>query len=97
MLGADLRVPTLDGAVTLRVPPGTPSGRVLRARGKGVPRRDGRAGDLLVTVEVVVPHALSDGGARGAGGVRRAAPRRRPGSISTRAAPPGQLTRQARR
>ena len=59
VLGVDLRVPTLDGPVTLRVPPGTPSGRVLRARGKGVRRRDGAAGDLLVPVEVVVPSELS--------------------------------------
>lgn len=58
-LGADLRVPTLDSAVTVRVPPGTPNGRVLRVRGKGVVRRDGRAGDLLVTVEVHVPADLS--------------------------------------
>ncbi|GGK35319.1 chaperone protein DnaJ [Pilimelia terevasa] len=60
VLGTDLRVPTLDGAVTLRVPAGTPSGRTLRARGKGVPRRDGQAGDLLVTLEVAVPDRLSD-------------------------------------
>ncbi|MER7587043.1 molecular chaperone DnaJ [Micromonospora sp. NPDC127501] len=60
VLGTDLKVPTLDGAVTLRVPPGTPSGRVLRARGKGVVRRDGQAGDLLVTLDVVVPARLSD-------------------------------------
>ena len=59
-LGTDLRVPTLDGTVTLRVPPGTPGGRVLRARGKGVVRRDGQAGDLLVTLDVVVPARLSD-------------------------------------
>jgi molecular chaperone DnaJ len=59
VLGTDLRVPTLDGSVTLRVPPGTPSGRTLRARGKGVTRRNGRAGDLLVTIEVVVPQDLS--------------------------------------
>jgi molecular chaperone DnaJ len=58
-LGTDLRVPTLDGSVTLRVPPGTPSGRTLRARGKGVTRRNGPAGDLLVTIEVVVPQDLS--------------------------------------
>ena len=57
--GVDLRVPTLDGQVTLRIPPGTPSGRTLRARGRGVPRRDGSYGDLLVTVEVVVPSQLS--------------------------------------
>ena len=78
VLGTDLRVPTLDGAVTLRVPPGTPSGRMLRARGKGVARRDGQAGDLLVTLDVVVPAALSGRGAHGAGGVRRADARRRP-------------------
>jgi molecular chaperone DnaJ len=62
VLGTDLRVPTLDSVVTLRVPPGTPSGRTLRARGKGVVRRDGEAGDLLVTVEVQVPsgNALTD-------------------------------------
>jgi molecular chaperone DnaJ len=58
-LGADLRVPTLDGVVTLRVPPGTPSGRTLRARGKGVPARSG-AGDLLVTIDVTVPDNLSE-------------------------------------
>ncbi|MFU8853775.1 molecular chaperone DnaJ [Micromonospora sp. SL1-18] len=60
VLGIDLRVPTLDGTVTLRVPPGTPSGRVLRARGKGVVRKDGRVGDLLVTLDVVVPAKVSD-------------------------------------
>ena len=38
-LGVDLVVPTLDGQVTVRVPPGTPSGRMLRVRGRGVPRR----------------------------------------------------------
>jgi molecular chaperone DnaJ len=60
VLGTDLRVPTFEGAVTVRVPPGTPSGRVLRVRGKGVARRDGQAGDLLVTVDVDVPKALSE-------------------------------------
>ncbi|MFF3869894.1 molecular chaperone DnaJ [Micromonospora sp. NPDC001898] len=60
VFGTDLRVPTLDGTVTLRVPPGTPGGRVLRARGKGVVRRDGQAGDLLVTLDVVVPARVSD-------------------------------------
>jgi molecular chaperone DnaJ len=58
-LGVDLVVPTLDGQVTVRVPPGTPSGRVLRVRGRGVPRRSGGAGDLLVTIEVEVPKELS--------------------------------------
>jgi molecular chaperone DnaJ len=58
--GVDLRVPTLDGAVTVRVPAGTPSGRTLRVRGKGVPRRSGTPGDLLVTVDVVVPKDLPE-------------------------------------
>jgi molecular chaperone DnaJ len=59
VFGTDLRVPTMDGSVTLRVQPGTPSGRVLRVRNRGVPRRDGGLGDLLVTIEVEVPANLS--------------------------------------
>lgn len=60
-LGADIRVPTLNGpAVTLKLPPGTPNGRTMRARGKGALRKDGTRGDLLVTVEVAVPTELSD-------------------------------------
>ncbi|MDQ1464588.1 MAG: molecular chaperone DnaJ [Actinomycetota bacterium] len=59
-LGAEVKVPTLDGStVTLRLPPGTTSGRVLRVRGKGVTRRDGTKGDLLVTVDVAVPQKVS--------------------------------------
>ncbi|SDC17869.1 molecular chaperone DnaJ [Geodermatophilus telluris] len=58
VLGTTLTVPTLDGDVTLKVPPGTASGRTLRVRGRGVPGR-GRTGDLLVTVEVAVPQRLS--------------------------------------
>ncbi|MBX6749271.1 MAG: molecular chaperone DnaJ [Micromonosporaceae bacterium] len=59
VLGTDLRVPTMDGSVTVRVAAGTPSGRTLRVRGRGVPKRDGGSGDLLVTLEVDVPTALS--------------------------------------
>jgi molecular chaperone DnaJ len=58
-LGTTLRVPTLDGSVAVRIAPGTPSGRTLRVRGRGVQGR-GHNGDLLVTVEVAVPTALSD-------------------------------------
>ncbi|HEV7205549.1 MAG TPA: molecular chaperone DnaJ [Jatrophihabitans sp.] len=58
-LGTTLRVPTLDGSVALKVAPGTPSGRTLRVRGRGVARK-GSTGDLLVTVEVAVPPALDD-------------------------------------
>lgn len=60
-LGADIKVPTLNGpSVTLKLPPGTPNGRTMRARGKGAVRKDGTRGDLLVTVEVAVPTELSD-------------------------------------
>jgi molecular chaperone DnaJ len=46
--------------VTLRIPEGTPSGRTLRVRGRGVPRKDGTSGDLLATIEVLVPARLDD-------------------------------------
>lgn len=59
VLGSSVRVPTLDAPVTVKIPPGTSSGRILRVRGHGVHLRDGRRGDLLVTVEVAVPHNLS--------------------------------------
>ncbi|WP_165984088.1 molecular chaperone DnaJ [Streptomyces sp. YIM 98790] len=60
-LGGEIKVPTLGGPpVTLRLPPGTPSGRTMRARGKGAVRKDGTRGDLLVTIEVAVPHQLGD-------------------------------------
>jgi molecular chaperone DnaJ len=59
-LGATVAVPTLDGSnVKVRIAPGTPSGRILRVKGRGVPRKSGH-GDLLATVEVVVPTHLSD-------------------------------------
>jgi molecular chaperone DnaJ len=57
-LGGEIQVPTLGGPpVRLKLPPGTPNGRTLRARGKGAVRKDGTRGDLLVTVEVAVPPA----------------------------------------
>src|SRR5580698_2457441 len=59
-LGAEIKVPTHRGAaVTVRVPPGTPNGQVLRVAGRGVRRKDGTLGALLVTVEVVVPQDLN--------------------------------------
>jgi molecular chaperone DnaJ len=58
-LGTKLKVPTLDGGtVTLKVPEGTPSGKVFRVRGRGVETRKG-TGDLLVTVQVAVPRSLT--------------------------------------
>jgi molecular chaperone DnaJ len=63
VMGATLTVPTLDSTVSLKIPAGTSSGRTLRVRGRGVERRDGRKGDLLVTVEVAVPQKLDEAAA----------------------------------
>ncbi len=58
-LGARIEVPTFEGEpVTVRLPAGTRSGQTLRVRGRGVPTGSG-TGDLLVTVEVVVPEKLN--------------------------------------
>jgi DnaJ-class molecular chaperone len=54
VLGAKVRVPTLSGAVELSIPKNTSSGRTFRLKGKGVPKGKG-AGDLLVTVKIVLP------------------------------------------
>jgi molecular chaperone DnaJ len=63
-LGTTVTVPTLDSKVTLKVPPGTASGTVLRVRGRGVPagsgRNAGKPGDLLVKIDVIVPTKLTD-------------------------------------
>jgi molecular chaperone DnaJ len=60
-LGAEIKVPSHHGMpVSLRIPAGTPSGRTFRVRGKGVRRKDGTTGDLLVTVNVQVPTELND-------------------------------------
>ncbi|MDN5750040.1 MAG: molecular chaperone DnaJ, partial [Pseudonocardia sp.] len=58
-LGSTLTVPTLESTVSLRIPPGTSSGRTFRVKGRGVERK-ARTGDLLVTVEVAVPSKLDD-------------------------------------
>jgi DnaJ-class molecular chaperone len=54
VLGGRIRVPTLDGAVELAIPPATSSGRTFRLKGKGFPLKEG-AGDLLATVRIVLP------------------------------------------
>jgi len=61
MLGASVRVPTILGEdKTVSVPAGAQPGQVVRIRGAGMPRLDGRGrGDLLVHLEVVVPSRLS--------------------------------------
>jgi molecular chaperone DnaJ len=59
-LGAEVKVPApRGGQVTVRIPPGTQNGRKFLVRGKGVRRKDGTNGNLIVTVEVMVPQNLS--------------------------------------
>jgi molecular chaperone DnaJ len=60
VLGAKVKVPTLDGStVTLKIPPGTPSGKTFRVKGRGVASGK-HTGDLLVTMVVDVPDKLTD-------------------------------------
>lgn len=58
-LGAQVKVPTLDEPVTVKVPAGTQSGTTVRVRGRGIKPAKGEPGDLLVTFDVVVPKELS--------------------------------------
>jgi molecular chaperone DnaJ len=59
-LGAEVEVPTLDGTATLKVPPGTQPGQVLRLRGKGLPHLRGRGhGDTCYQVVLEVPAKLT--------------------------------------
>jgi curved DNA-binding protein len=59
VLGAKATVPTLAGATTLRVPPGTTAGTRLRVRGQGLPREDGIRGDHYATVRLVTPEQVT--------------------------------------
>ncbi len=58
-LGAEVEVPTLSGTVSIRIPPGSSSGRQLRLRGKGMPSRSGN-GDLFASLRIVLPKELSE-------------------------------------
>jgi DnaJ-class molecular chaperone len=62
VLGGEAQVPTLDGPVGIKVPPGTASGRVFRLRGHGLPRageKDAGRGDLMATLAVDLPQHLT--------------------------------------
>jgi len=59
VLGAEVRVETPHGPVSLKVPPGTQNGQQLRLRGRGLPRREGGQGDLYANVRIVVPERPS--------------------------------------
>ncbi|MFY9922907.1 MAG: J domain-containing protein [Opitutaceae bacterium] len=59
VLGVRVRLPALDGATSLRVPPQTLAGSQLRMRGLGLPREDGSRGDLYAVVRIKVPNTAS--------------------------------------
>jgi curved DNA-binding protein len=60
VLGANISVPTLDGQVNIKIPPGTQNGQKLRVRGRGLPRRGADDGDLIVVARIEVPQKISD-------------------------------------
>lgn len=60
VLGADLEVPTLDGLVTIRVPPGSKPGTVLSLRGRGLPGLRGGRGELFVRVQLDIPTEITE-------------------------------------
>lgn len=60
VLGARVEVPTIEGAVTVTIPPGTSSGARLRLRGRGIKRPDGTRGDQIARVEIVAPKIKPD-------------------------------------
>ena len=60
-LGAEIEVPTLSGLTTMKVPPGTQSGKVFRLRGQGMPHMHGRGhGDMHVRVQIETPKTLTE-------------------------------------
>jgi molecular chaperone DnaJ len=60
-LGAKIDIPAIDGRARLRIPPGTQSGQRFRLRERGVPAaRDGRRGDLVAEVRMVLPRLLDE-------------------------------------
>jgi curved DNA-binding protein len=60
VLGTELKVPTLEGTVRLKVPPGTQGGQRFRLRGRGLTTSSGTRGDLYVEVQINVPKKLTD-------------------------------------
>ena len=59
-LGAKVPLATMDGEITITVPPGSASGQKLRIKGKGLPNKTGDHGDLYAELKIVVPKTLSD-------------------------------------
>jgi curved DNA-binding protein len=61
VLGTSISVPTLDGRVNIKIPAGTHSGQKMRVRGRGLPQREGRPGDLIVVTRIEMPSRITDG------------------------------------
>lgn len=59
-LGAEVNIPTMEGSVKMKVPAGIQSGQTLRLKGKGLNRKHGEPGDLLVSVQIAVPKELTE-------------------------------------
>jgi curved DNA-binding protein len=59
-LGAQVEIPTMEGRVTMKVPPGSKAGQKLRLAGKGLPRPGGGAGDLYAVLAIDVPSTLTE-------------------------------------
>jgi molecular chaperone DnaJ len=59
-LGARIELPSFDGPVRLRIPPGTQAGQRFRVSGRGVPRRSGERGDLIVEVRIALPAMIDE-------------------------------------
>jgi molecular chaperone DnaJ len=62
VLGARVDVPSLEGPVKLRIPPGTQAGQRFRLRDRGVPAASGGRGDLLIEVRIVLPDVVDERG-----------------------------------
>jgi curved DNA-binding protein len=60
VLGASISVPTLNGRVNIKIPPGTQNGQKLRVRERGLPQRGGGSGDLIVVTTVEVPQRINE-------------------------------------
>ena len=60
VLGANISVPTLNGRVNIKIPPGTHNGQKMRVRGHGLPTRGGGNGDLIVVTHIDVPTNITD-------------------------------------
>ena len=59
-LGASVEVQTLEGTVSLKIPKGSQNGRKMRIRGKGLPKKNGQAGDIIVELQVHLPTSLTE-------------------------------------